>query len=157
MNINTLTIKAQEALQAALSLARERGQQAVEPLHLLSVLVREDDSLAAFLLGRVGVNVRGLREEAERAVDALPRVEGGGDLGVAVVDGGGAHHAVRPLHAPGQMADDHRDAQLPQVEHGGALPLVGAGDLHPRPVEHLRQGRHGYPADAHQMGPLPRL
>ena len=32
MNINTLTIKAQEALQAALSLARERGQQAVEPL-----------------------------------------------------------------------------------------------------------------------------
>ena len=46
MNINTLTIKAQEALQAALALARERGQQAVEPLHLLSVLVREDDSLS---------------------------------------------------------------------------------------------------------------
>ncbi len=79
MNINTLTIKAQEALQAALSLARERGQQAVEPLHLLSVLVREDDSLAAFLLGRVGVNVRGLRDEAGRAVDALPRVEGSGE------------------------------------------------------------------------------
>ena len=39
MNINTLTIKAQEALQAALSLARERGQQAVEPLHLLAVLI----------------------------------------------------------------------------------------------------------------------
>ena len=80
MNINTLTIKAQEALQAALALARERGQQAVEPLHLLSVLVREDDSLGAFLLGRVGVNVRGLREEAARAVASLPRVEGGGCL-----------------------------------------------------------------------------
>ena len=79
MNINTLTIKAQEALQAALALARERGQQAVEPLHLLSVLVREDDSLGAFLLGRVGVNVRGLREEAARAVVSLPRVEGGGE------------------------------------------------------------------------------
>ena len=85
MNINTLTIKAQEALQAALSLARERGQQAVEPLHLLSVLVREDDSLAAFLLGRVGVNVRGLREEANRAVEALPRVEGGSEIGRAHV------------------------------------------------------------------------
>ena len=79
MNINTLTIKAQEALQAALDLARERGQQAVEPLHLLSVLVREDDSLAAFLLGRVGVNVCSLRDETERAVGALPRVEGGGE------------------------------------------------------------------------------
>ena len=77
MNINTLTIKAQEALQAALTLARERGQQAVEPLHLLAVLIREEDSLATFLLGRVGVNVRGLREEVNRAVGQLPRVEGG--------------------------------------------------------------------------------
>ena len=77
MNINTLTIKAQEALQAALSLARERGQQAVEPLHLLAVLIREEDSLATFLLGRVGVNVRGLRDEVNRAVDRLPRVDGG--------------------------------------------------------------------------------
>ena len=74
MNINTLTIKAQEALQAALTLAQERGQQAVDPLHLLSVLIREDDSLGMFLLGRVGVNVRGLREEVNRAVGTLPRV-----------------------------------------------------------------------------------
>ena len=79
MNINTLTIKAQEALQAALNLARERGQQAVEPLHLLAVLIREDDSLATFLLGRVGVNGRGLRDETQRAVGSLPRVEGGGE------------------------------------------------------------------------------
>lgn len=79
MNINTLTIKAQEALQAALNLARERGQQAVEPLHLLAVLIREDDSLSTFLLGRVGVNVRGLRDEVERAVGSLPRVEGSGE------------------------------------------------------------------------------
>ena len=79
MNINTLTIKAQEALQAALNLARERGQQAVEPLHLLAVLIREDDSLSTFLLGRVGVNVRSLRDEVGRAVASLPRVEGGGE------------------------------------------------------------------------------
>ena len=79
MNINTLTIKAQEALQAALTLARERGQQAVEPLHLLAVLIREEDSLATFLLGRVGVNVRGLRDEVNRTVERLPRVEGGSE------------------------------------------------------------------------------
>ncbi len=79
MNINTLTVKAQEALQSALVLARERGQQAVEPLHILSVVIREDDSLGAFLLGRVGVNVRALRDETQRAVESLPRVEGGGE------------------------------------------------------------------------------
>ena len=79
MNINSLTIKAQETLQEAFTLAKESGNQAVEPMHLLSVLVREDDSLATFLLGRVGVNVRGLRDEANRAVAALPRVTGGGE------------------------------------------------------------------------------
>ncbi len=77
MNINSLTIKAQEALQGAVSLAKERGQQAVEPLHLLNVLIAEDDSLAAFLLGRTGVNVRPLRDEVRKAIDALPRVSGG--------------------------------------------------------------------------------
>ena len=77
MNINALTIKAQEALQGAVNLAKERGQQAVEPMHLLSVLIAEDDSLGAFLLGRVGVNVRSLREEVRKAVEAIPRVSGG--------------------------------------------------------------------------------
>ena len=72
MNINSLTIKAQEALQGAVSLAKERGQQAVEPMHLLSALIAEDDSLSAFLLGRVGVNARSLREDdcAGHSLDA---------------------------------------------------------------------------------------
>ena len=76
-NINSLTIKAQEALQNAVALARSNSQQAVEPLHLLGALVAEDDSLGAFLLGRVGVNVRSLRGEVAEAVRALPKVEGG--------------------------------------------------------------------------------
>ena len=77
MNINSLTIKAQEALQSAVALAQQGGQQAVEPLHLLAVLVKDDDSLSAFLLGRVGVNVRTLRDEVMRSVSALPKVSGG--------------------------------------------------------------------------------
>ena len=43
MNINSLTIKAQEALQGSVSLAKERGQQAVEPMHLLSALIAESE------------------------------------------------------------------------------------------------------------------
>ncbi len=77
MNINSLTIKAQEALQAAVALAKQEGQQAVEPMHLLSVIIKEDDSLGAFLLGRVGVNVRTLRDEVSRAVASIVRVSGG--------------------------------------------------------------------------------
>ena len=72
-----LTIRAQEALQSAVTLAQQGGQQAVEPLHLLAVLVKDDDSLSAFLLGRVGVNVGTLRDEVMRSVSALPKVSGG--------------------------------------------------------------------------------
>ena len=80
MNVNTLTVKAQEALQQAASVARSGGQQAVEPLHLLAVMIREEDSLASFLLGRVGVQVAGLRGEVAQAVASLPRVSGAGEL-----------------------------------------------------------------------------
>lgn len=77
MNINLLTVRAQEALQSAVTLAQQGGQQAVEPLHLLAVLVKDDDSLSAFLLGRVGVNVHTLRDEVMHSVSALPKVSGG--------------------------------------------------------------------------------
>ena len=76
MNINSLTIKAQEALQQAFALAQRGGQQALDPLHILSTLIAEEDSLSAFLLGRVGVNVKLLRENVQRAVAALPQVSG---------------------------------------------------------------------------------
>ena len=76
MNINSLTIKAQEALQQAFALAQRGGQQALDPLHILSTLIAEEDSLGAFLLGRVGVNIKLLRENVQRAVASLPQVSG---------------------------------------------------------------------------------
>ncbi len=76
MNINSLTIKAQEALQQAFALAQRGGQQALDPIHVLTALIAEDDSLGAFLLGRVGVNVKLLRDNVQRAVAALPQVSG---------------------------------------------------------------------------------
>ena len=50
MNINSLTIKAQEALQSAMNLASSGGNQAVEPLHILSAIIGEENSVGVFLL-----------------------------------------------------------------------------------------------------------
>ncbi|MBO7724276.1 MAG: ATP-dependent chaperone ClpB [Paludibacteraceae bacterium] len=77
MNINKLTIKAQEALQNAFDLAQKSGQQAVEPIHLLNVLIAEEDSLSSFLLGRIGANTHTLRSSVEKSIDALPKISGG--------------------------------------------------------------------------------
>lgn len=79
MNINSLTIKAQEALQQAFSIAAARSSQSVEPLHILASIIEGDDSLASFLLGRVGVNIKTLRADVQSAVNGLPQVTGGGD------------------------------------------------------------------------------
>lgn len=79
MNTNTLTIKAQEALQNSALMARRLQQQAIEPLHLLAQLLAEDDSLSVYLLGRVGVNTKQLKGDVQRALERLPKVTGGGE------------------------------------------------------------------------------
>ncbi|MBE6176387.1 MAG: ATP-dependent chaperone ClpB [Rikenellaceae bacterium] len=81
MNINTLTIKAQELLRSAMTLAQSRKQQSLEPLHILAAAISEDDSLSSYLLSRVGVNPNLLRREVREALERLPRVEGAtGDI-----------------------------------------------------------------------------
>lgn len=77
MTTNNLTIKAKEALQQAVSIATQMGQQAVEPVHILSALLQEDDSIANYLLGKVGVNVAGLKTTAAQEIGRLPKVQGG--------------------------------------------------------------------------------
>ncbi len=79
MNINTLTIKAQEALQSAFSIASAASNQAVEPMHILSALIAEDDALDTYLLARIGVNVQSLRRAVQDRIDAFPKVSGSGD------------------------------------------------------------------------------
>ena len=79
MNINTLTIKAQELLQEAMTLARERKQQSVEPLHIAVAATKEDGSLASYLLARVGCNMASLRAELNDLLGRLPRVDGAED------------------------------------------------------------------------------
>ncbi len=79
MNINTLTIKAQELLQEAMATARNGRQQAVEPLHILAAAVANEESLGVYLLGKVGVNSSALKSDIEQALKQLPRIEGSND------------------------------------------------------------------------------
>ena len=77
MNINSLTIKAQEALQSAMNLASSGGNQAVEPLHILSAIIEEENSVGVFLLQKVGVNIGALRSVVKEQLERLPKVQGG--------------------------------------------------------------------------------
>ena len=76
MRLDRLTIKAQEALQAAQSLAAERQHQEIAPEHLLAVLLEQADGVVPPLLLKLGANVAALRQELQHELDRLPRVQG---------------------------------------------------------------------------------
>ena len=72
MNINNLTIKAQEVLQSAMNLASGNGNQAVEPLHILGAIVESDEGVGVFLLRKAGVYVVSLKGAVREALSRLP-------------------------------------------------------------------------------------
>ena len=78
MRLDRFTEKAQEALQEAAELARQTGNQAVEPEHLLLALVGQEDGVGRTLLERAGAPVQGLQPALVSAIERLPKVRGAG-------------------------------------------------------------------------------
>ena len=76
MKLERLTEKAQDALPAAAREAQERGQQAIEPDHLLLELVRQEGGIARPLLEAAGASIPGLEAALVSRVERLPRVSG---------------------------------------------------------------------------------
>src|ERR1700737_249544 len=78
MRLDKFTEKAQEALQEAAELARDSGQQAIEPEHLLLALVRQEEGVSRTLLERAGASVQALEPALVSAVEHFPKISGGG-------------------------------------------------------------------------------
>jgi ATP-dependent Clp protease ATP-binding subunit ClpB len=72
-----LTLKSQEAVQAAQALARDRSHQRIEPMHLLAALLDPEQQVIRALLLQLGVNPAQVLKAAEEGLNALPRVTGG--------------------------------------------------------------------------------
>jgi ATP-dependent Clp protease ATP-binding subunit ClpB len=72
--LDKLTIKAQEALQAAQEMGARSGQQQIEPLHLLGALVAQADGVVSPLLEKLGVSPASLSSEVESQIGRLPKV-----------------------------------------------------------------------------------
>src|SRR5260370_34775756 len=71
------TVKAQQALQATQEVGARYGNQQLEPVHLLVALVEQTEGIVPAILTRLGVAPASVSGEAERAVEALPKVGGG--------------------------------------------------------------------------------
>ena len=81
MNIEKFTTKFQQAIAEAQSLAIGKDNQFIEPVHLLSALLNQQDGSVAPILTASGVNVAALRNELNNELAKLPQVSGnGGDV-----------------------------------------------------------------------------
>ena len=76
MRIDKLTTKFQEALADAQSIAVGRDNQFIEPVHLLSALIAQQDGSARSLMQRAGVNVQRLTTALDQGIARLPQVQG---------------------------------------------------------------------------------
>ncbi len=78
-----LTVKSQEAVQAAQGHAAENGNPEVLPLHLMAALLEDRDGVVIPVLEKVGVPVEQLLSGVNSAIEKLPKVQGGGQPGLS--------------------------------------------------------------------------
>lgn len=77
MNLNNYTIKSQEAIQQAVQITTENGQQAIEPAHILKAILEVDENVAPFILKKVNVNQSSFLRMIDSVINSYPKVSGG--------------------------------------------------------------------------------
>src|SRR5687768_7926996 len=84
MRLDKLTVKAQEALQAARDAAQARHHAEVMPEHLLLALLEQDGGVVPRILGKLGADARMVLADLDQAFNKLPKVHGAAlDVGVS--------------------------------------------------------------------------
>ena len=78
MTFDKFTIKAQEAVQAAVNIAQRNGQQTIEPVHLLSGIIEKAPDVTNYIFQKLGMNGGQISMLLQQELQHLPRVQGGG-------------------------------------------------------------------------------
>ena len=77
MTFDKYTIKAQEAVQAAVQVAQQGHQQSVEPIHLLSGIINKGKDITNFVFQKLGANAQSIEMALQQELQHLPKVDGG--------------------------------------------------------------------------------
>ena len=77
MTLDKFTIKAQEAIQAAVALASRNSQQVIEPLHILAGVMEKGKDVVNYLFHKSGINLQVVESAVQNEVSRLPKVSGG--------------------------------------------------------------------------------
>ncbi len=78
MRFDKFTIKSQELIQNAHALASQHNNQQIEPEHLMSAMLAEEEGIAAAMLRKLGVSPNSVAQELALVIDKLPKISGSG-------------------------------------------------------------------------------
>ncbi len=76
MDLKRYTNKAQEALVGAQTLTNEFGHSQIEPLHILTALMQQDEGVVPEVVAKIGGRPANLQQELEQMIQDRPRVSG---------------------------------------------------------------------------------
>ena len=129
MDLNRMTVKLQEALQAASAHAMRRSHQGIDVEHLLLALLEQQGGIGPSLLEAAGVSAAAAKQAAEQALAKLPQVQGsGGSPGQLHVTSRLSHVITRAEQEMQTLRDDYvsvEHALLAMVEEGGLFRRLG--------------------------------
>ena len=77
MQFDKFTIKSQEALSAAQSLASENGHQSIKDIHMMSAMLEQKEGIIIPILQKLEINVDDFRAKVTNLVKNVPKVSGG--------------------------------------------------------------------------------
>jgi len=77
MNFDNFTIKSQEAVQEAVNLVQRKGQQQIEPEHLLAGVLKVSEHVTNFIFQKLGMHAQSIEAVLDRQIASLPQVSGG--------------------------------------------------------------------------------
>ncbi|MEJ2251697.1 MAG: Clp protease N-terminal domain-containing protein, partial [Candidatus Lokiarchaeota archaeon] len=84
MKLDKFTVKVQEALMSAQSLAQTKDHQLIEPSHILISLIDQADGITKPLFQKLGIDISHFKYDLERELEKIPQVTGPGAGNIAI-------------------------------------------------------------------------
>lgn len=111
MRFDKLTLRSQELIQEAQSLASRLGHQQIEPEHFLRVMLEQTEGITRSILRKLGVSPEAIANEIVAALEKKPKVSGAGAGEIYL-----SQHAKNMLDKAFSEAADMKDEYV-SIEH----------------------------------------
>jgi ATP-dependent Clp protease ATP-binding subunit ClpB len=123
MRMDKLTIKSQEAIQGAQGFAERKGNQEIQPEHLLWALLSDEEGVASQILKRLGIDIKTFQRDVEDEVEKFPKVLGATPAGQIYIS-----QRLKDVFEKAFKEAEHLTDEYVSVEHL-LLALISIGGI----------------------------